>query len=137
MGRPLAWRHLARLHELTTTASACRVWVDRKLLDLAPVVESAAADRGLAEEVLALARERGWKLPDPAPYEWGRVGDEADPLPRLVRVLERDAFELDGFSRDTDDEEVRSLLVQARSERQALLKALERVEPLSTLPGAK
>ncbi len=137
MRRPLAWRHLARLHELTTTASSCRVWTDRKLVDLTPVVECAAADRALAEEVLALARERGWKLPDPAPYEWGRVGDEADPLPRLVRILERDAFELDGFSRETDDEEVRSLLVQARAERQALLKALERVEPLATLPGAK
>lgn len=137
MRRPLAWRHLARLHELTTTASSCRVWTDRKLVDLTPVVECAAADRALAEEVLALARERGWKLPDPTPYEWGRVGDEADPLPRLVRILERDAFELDGFSRETDDEEVRSLLVQARAERQALLKALERVEPLATLPGAK
>lgn len=137
MRRPLAWRHLARLHELTTTASACRVWTDRKLVELTPVVDAAAADRALAEEVLTLARERGWKLPDPTPYEWGRVGDEADPLPRLTRILERDAFELDGFARDTDDEEVRSLLVQARAERQALLKALERVEPLATLPGAK
>lgn len=137
MRRPLAWRHLARLHELTTTASACRVWTDRKLVELAPVLDAAAADRALAEEVLALARDRGWKLPDPAPYEWGRVGDESDPLPRLLRILERDAFELDGFARETDDEEVRSLLTQARAERQALLKALERVEPLATLPGAK
>ncbi|MCO5172060.1 MAG: hypothetical protein M9894_37655 [Planctomycetes bacterium] len=137
MPRPLAWRHLARLHELTTTASACRVWLDRKLVTLPPVVEGAAADRALAEEVLALAVERGWKLPDPVPYEWGRVGDESDPLPRLVRILERDAFELDGFARDTDDEEVRSLLLQARNERHALLAALEQVEPLATLPGAK
>lgn len=137
MRRPLAWRHLARLHELTTTASPCRVWTDRKLVELTPVVLAAAADRALAEEVLALARERGWKLPDPAPYEWGRVGDESDPLPRLVRILERDEFELAGYCRETDDEEVRSLLMQARAERQALLKALERVEPLATLPGAK
>ncbi|MBX3468697.1 MAG: hypothetical protein KF878_17635 [Planctomycetes bacterium] len=137
MPRPLAWRHLARLHELTTTASACRIWLERKLVVAPPVVDCAAADRALAEEVLALAAERRWKLPDPVPYEWGRVGDESDPLPRLVRVIERDAFELDGFARDTDDEEVRSLLLQARNERHALLRALERVEPLATLPGAK
>jgi hypothetical protein len=137
MTRPLAWRHLARLHELTTSASACRVLVDRHLVSLGPVVEAAAADRALDEEVLGLARERGWTLPDPAPYEWGRIGAESDVLPRLTRILERDAFELDEASRRTDDDDVRSLLVQARSDRQALLRALERVEPLATLPGAK
>lgn len=137
MKRPNAWRHLARLHELTTTSSAPRIWVERRLLDLPVVVEAAATDRAISEEVLGIARDRGWKLPDVTPYEWTLVGDESDPLPRLVRVLERDAFELDGFARDTDDEDVRSLLIQARGDRQALLKALERVEPLVFLPGAK
>jgi hypothetical protein len=137
VSRPLAWRHLARLHELTTTASACRIFVERKLVTLPVVVDSAATDRATAEEALTIARDRGWKLPEPAPYEWGRIGDESDPLPRLVRILERDAFELDVITRATDDEEVRSLIIQVRGERQALLKALERSEPSYTLPGAK
>lgn len=137
MKRPNAWRHLARLHELTSTSSAARVWVERRLVELPVVVEAAATDRALAEEVLGVARDKGWTLPEPKPYEWKLVGDESDPLPRLVRVLERDAFELDGFARDTDDEDVRSLLIQARADRQALLKALERIEPLVFLPGAK
>lgn len=137
MSRPLAWRHLARVHELTTTASACRIFVERKLATLPQVEDAAAMDRALAEEALSIARDRGWKLPDPVPYEWGRIGDESDPLPRLTRILERDHFELDEMARTTDDEEVRSLVIQVRGERQALLKALEQVEPLYTLPGAK
>lgn len=137
MKRPHAWRHLSRLHELTTTASACRVFVDRQLIDVPAVVEAAKNDAALAEEVLSIARDRGWQLPDPKPYEWGRIDDSSDPLPRLVRVLERDAFELDEAARTTDDEEVRSLIIQLRAERQALLAALERHEPYVTLPGAK
>ena len=137
MSRPMARRHLARLHELTTTASACRIFVERRLATLPQVVDAAATDGALAEEALVIARDHGWKLPEPTPYEWGRVGDESDPMPRLVRILERDAFELDEMARTTDDEEVRSLVMQARGERQALLKALEVVEPIYTLPGAK
>jgi hypothetical protein len=135
--RPMARRDLARLHELTTTASACRIFVERKLVTLPPVLDAAAMDRAMAEEALTIARDRGWKLFDPVPYEWGRVGDESDPLPRLMRILERDAFELDAMARATDDEEVRSLVMQVRGERQALLRALETFEPSYTLPGAK
>jgi hypothetical protein len=137
MPRPLAQRHLARLHELTHVSSVLRVMVERHLVTLPVVVAAAQDDAALDEEVTALARERGWTLPEPAPYTWSHVGTESDPLPRLARVLDRDAFELDGISRITDDEDVRSLALQAHAQRHALLEALEQLDPRCVLPGAK
>lgn len=135
--RPLAWRHLARLLELTGPSSMPRVAVDRKLVTHAAVVRAAATDRGLAEEVVALGRDRGWSLPEPEPFQWTHVGDESNPIPRLLRVIDRDVFELDELGRRTDDEEVRSLALQLRAERLALLRTLEAEYPACSVPGAK
>lgn len=135
--RPLAARHLARLHELSTVASVCRAALERDLVDLLPLREAAAADRTVAEEAEALARERGWALPETTPYAWAHVGTESDPLPRVLRVLDRDLFELDGIARATDDEEVRALALQALGDRRAARAALAEAFPLHTLPGAK
>lgn len=135
--RPLAWRHLARLKELTSVASIVRVVTDRHLTSQPLVVAAAAGDRALAEEVVSLARERGWQLPEPEPYQWGLMGEEADVLPRVTRIVDRDQFELDDMARHTDDEEVRSLANQLRGDRLGLLRALEAEFPAYSVPGAK
>lgn len=137
MRRPLAYRHLARIHELATEASICQVLLDRGLVSAELVGDNVAAERAIAEEALALARERGWKIPEHAPYEWPLVDGIADVHPRLYRVIERDVFELSEVYRDTDDDDVRSLAGELRSERNALKAFLERAAPAVSLPGAK
>lgn len=144
MKRPLAWYHLARANELATTASICRVALDRQLFQAPEIEQGAAADRGTAEEIQALARERGWTLPEPKTYEWGLVtgvGPSAPrytvTLPRIMRVLARDVFELDEFYRECEDEAVASLVAQVLEDRRAVLRSLELKAPSYTVPGAK
>ncbi len=137
MRRPLAWRHLARIHELTTTASICQVCLDRQLVPPALLEDAVAAERAIAEEAVALAKERGWTLPEHKPYTWGLVQGEADARPRLYRVIERDVFELGGIYRDTDDDDVGSLANELGSQRRELQGLLDRTIPAVSLPGAK
>ncbi|MEZ6186545.1 MAG: hypothetical protein R3F62_16240 [Planctomycetota bacterium] len=138
MKRPLAYRHLARIYEMVGVSSVARVAVDRGLFPSPELERLASEDTATEEEVLALARDRGWTLPEAEPYRWGEVGsEEVLTLPRLVRVLDRDVFELDELGRTTDDDEVASLAVHVRQERRALLAELDRVYPGIMLPGAK
>lgn len=133
--RPLARRHLARLHDLVSTASICRANEER--IDSSIVADAAAGDRSMAEEVLALARERGWELPTPKPYSWQLMATFSDVRPRIMRVIKRDIFELDGIYRETDDDDVASLAGELRARRRALVDALTQEEPRLNLPGAK
>ncbi|MGE0707174.1 MAG: hypothetical protein AB7N76_16825 [Planctomycetota bacterium] len=137
MKRPLAARHLARLAEMVGSASICRVVLDRGLLQSDMIERAAAADRAVAEEVVALARERGWSLDERKPYEWQMMAAFSDPRPRIMRVLQRDVFELDGISRDTDDDDVAALAAQLRADRRALVRDLMHEHPPLSLPGAK
>lgn len=137
MKRPLAWYHLARLYELVTSSSICRVVVERQLFHSHEIEQAAAADLATAEEILTLARERGWKLPETKPYEWSLMTGEVVALPRIMRVLHRDVFELEEAYRECDDEAVASLLAEVRDARHALLGVLELKVPSFTLPGAK
>lgn len=137
MSRPLAQRHLERLHELVTSASFCRALIERDLTDDAAVVDAAAADRAADEEIVALARDRGWSLPERKPYEWKMVIGISDVRPRLRRVLQRDVFELGGIYRDTDDDDVGSIAAELEADRRRLMTELERQDPALALPGAK
>lgn len=138
MKRPLAYRHLARIYEMVGVSSVARVAVERELFDAPELEAIATADRSTEEEVLAAARDNGWTFPEPEPYRWDAVGaDEALTLPRLIRVLERDVFELDEIGRTTDDEEVSSIATRVRQDRQALLAQLDAHYPGVMLPGAK
>jgi hypothetical protein len=101
------------------------------------IVKAALNDLSFVEEVLALAQERGWNLPEPATYAWQMIVNISDPLPRVLRVLNRDIFELDGICRETDDDDVSSLASQLRAERTALRRRIEQADPALTLPGAK
>ena len=136
MKRPVAWRHLARIYEMVGVSSMARVAVDRDLYSTPELDALAADDRSAEEEALALARDRGWTFAEPEPYRWVH-GEEALTLPRLIRVLERDVFELDEIARTTDDDEVASLATRVRQDRRALLAQLDTVYPGVTLPGAK
>jgi len=137
MSRPLAQRHLERLHELVTSASLCRVLVERELSSEPAVAEAASRDRSIDEEVVSLARSRGWALPERKPYEWKMVLGISDVRPRLRRVLQRDLFELGGIYRDTDDDEVGSVAAELLCVRRSLVRELERADPALALPGAK
>ena len=137
MKRPLAYRHLTRIHELVNNASICRVVVERELAKNDLVEAAADTDRAMAEEVLSLAKERSWSLPSSKSYAWSLLSNFSDPLPRIRRVLDRDVFELEGFARDTDDDDVASLAVQLLSERRQLKRRLEALHPGLALPGSK
>ncbi|HBP20294.1 MAG TPA: hypothetical protein DEA08_21205 [Planctomycetes bacterium] len=137
MKRPLALRHLRRMHEMVTSASICQVVGDRALLQ-SPILERGAAnDRAMAEEIVSLAREREWSLDERKPYQWQLMANYSDPRPRIVRILERDVFELDGIARDTDDDDVGALAAQLRNERRTTIRELMHEHPPLSLPGAK
>jgi hypothetical protein len=135
--RPLAWRHLSRMHEMVTSASICQVFDERGLLQSALVSRAAAGDRSTAEEIVALSRERGWSLEACKPYQWQQMASFSDPRPRLMRVLRRDVFELDGISRATDDDDVSALASALRSDRRTLVREMMHEHPPLSLPGAK
>jgi hypothetical protein len=138
--RPLACRHLSRLNELVTAASICRVAVSRAGDDAAglewdAIKRAAESDLSAAEEVQTIARERTWTLARAEDYQWKLMDPHVDLLPRVMRILDRDAFELAGMARETDDDEVSSLALQVLEERRALLATLRQGCPEYTLPG--
>ncbi len=137
MQKTMARRQLDRLFEMVSSASIARVLEDRGLLLNDPVLRAAAADRVYAEEVLAVAQERGWTLQERKPYAWRLVAGISDVQPRLARIIGRDLFELDGICREADDDEVSSLAVQLQAERRQFLADLVADAPTLNLPGAK
>src|SRR5579871_145726 len=110
-------------------------------LILARLRSLAREERSIGEEARALAEKRKW--PENLagqPYGWVRLrGAQArEALPRIIRILEREVFELEGFSRDEDeDDEVRSLVLATLDLRHAAREALVALSPQGTLPGAK
>lgn len=137
MKRPLAQRHLARMLEMVTSASICRVVEERGLLQSELLERAAGTDRAVAEEIVSLLREREWPSGAPKPYEWKLMVASADPRPRIMRILERDVFELDGIARETDDDDVGALAAQLRSDRRGLMREFMHEHPPLSLPGAK
>ena len=136
--RPIAYRHLARMHEMVTHTSFARVVVERGLCSDPAVEQAAHADRAIDEEIQTLARDRGWSLPETRDYLWTMVQDDYNTVvPRVLRVVARDLFELDEMRRRTDDHEVAALASTLHSERRALAQSLEAEHPEFTLPGAK
>ena len=136
----LARRNLSRLNDMVTAASICRVAIDRAWTDATPVARCAEADASFAEEVQSVAQQRGWALLEAESYAWQKVqirGNDKDALPRVVRVLKRDIFELDEMARRTDDEDVASLATSLREERRGTLVTLLAERPELGLPGAK
>lgn len=137
MKHPHARHQLIRMHEMVGASSICRVVEDRGLLQSELVSRAAATDRSADEEIVALARERGWALEEPKPYEWQLMAAHSDPRPRIMRILQRDLFELDGMTRGSDDEDVAALAAQLRSDRRGLIRDLMHEQPSLSLPGAK
>lgn len=135
--RPLAWRHLKRLYELVTNASICRVVEEKMLLDHPGIHRAAMADRGIAEEIQALAGEREWTVPQTKSYAWSMMASFSDPTPRVLRIVNRDLAEVNEIYRETDDDDVASIALRLQSERKALRSELAQERPELTLPGAK
>jgi hypothetical protein len=150
MRRPIAATHLARIVHMTSAASLARAVVEGRLqirstgteddLVLAPLRELAREEKVIEEEARALAQTRGWPTNlAGTPYGWTRLGGELarEALPRIIRIYDREVFELDADLREHGDEEVRSLLAAALDGRRAVLRTLSLLSPQATLPGAK
>jgi hypothetical protein len=147
---PIAAAFLARVIHMTGSSSLART-IEEGRLDLkaatpddervlASIRALAHEDRAIQEEARALAQARKWP-PELAgqPYGWTRLRGESPSgaLPRILRIFERDTFELEEDMRGCDDDDVVSLLGATLDARKAAREALAAVAPQDTLPGAK
>jgi hypothetical protein len=55
----------------------------------------------------------------------------------MLRIYDRECFELESDARDSDDDEVRSLLLLVLDQRRSVRAALAAAAPKATVPGAK
>ncbi|MBI3724349.1 hypothetical protein HY251_10415 [bacterium] len=151
MRLPAAAAHLARVIHMTGPGSLART-VDEGRLELrstGPEDEAvlgrlkalAREERTIAEDARSLAEGRKWPLNLAGqPYGWVRLrGDTArGALPRVLRIFDREVFELEGFSREKhEDDEVVSLVLATLDARHAVREALAALSPRDTVPGAK
>ncbi len=151
MRRPLAAAHLARVIHMTSQGSLARAVAEKRVdvkstgpddeLVLQPLRTLAKAEKLIEEEARALAQQRGWPTNIAgAAYGWTRLaGDTArEALPRIIRIFEREIFELDNDARETSgDEEVRSLVLGILDGRRSIHRSLSALDAQATLPGAK
>jgi hypothetical protein len=152
MRRPIASSYLGRMVQMAGEASLWRSHDEGRLGlvsedDDDRRVEArlkliAKEDRAINEEARALAQARGWPLAHGlAPYGWARLkgGRMKDALGEVVRVLDREIFELSAFSRELagSDDEVSALASRAQTARHALREAILAFKPQASLPGAK
>ena len=151
MRRPLAASHLARIVHMTSVGSLARAVAEGRLElrssgpedeQVLSILRAAAKDEKVVEdEARALAQTRSWPVNLAGmPYGWTRLEHEEarEALPRVIRIFEREVFELDSDARSLDeDEEVRSLLLATLDGRRSQLRALSLLAPQATLPGAK
>ena len=151
MRRPLAAAHLARVIHMTSQGPLARAIVEKRLeirstgpddeLVLALIRALAAEEKLIAEEARALAQQRGWPTNlAGAAYGWTRLAKETarEALPRIIRIYDRECFELDADARErSGDEEVGSLVLGALDGRRSIYRALSALDAQATLPGAK
>ena len=151
MRHPIAANYLARVIHMTGPGSLARAVDEGRLeirnvepqdeLTLAPIRALAKEDRVIGDEARALAATKKWPT-DLAgqPYGYTHLRGETarGALPRILRILERDCFELESAVRECqDDDEVCSLLQATHDERRTARQALANLSPRDTLPGAK
>ena len=151
MRRPIASSHLARVIHMTGQGSLARAISDKRIeikslgpddeLVLGPLRALAREEKILEDEARALAQTRGWptNLAGGA-YGWQRLTGETarEALPRILRIYEREIFELDEDARAaSSDEDVRSLILSVLDLRRSVTRSLAALDPQATLPGAK
>ena len=104
------------------------------------LLSAARSDAQTVAEARGLADDRGWTMVRyGAGHErWPRLDDSTlrDALPRIIRILQREAWEMRDMARESDDEDVSSLLYAFSAEREALVQDLSRVEPVAAQPGS-
>ncbi|MDF1661753.1 MAG: hypothetical protein P1V97_08265 [Planctomycetota bacterium] len=133
-----ALRYLSRLVAVTGALSFPRALTDNtiKVVTSAaddPFVkrfESAARrDSQIKEEAESLAEENKWSLitQGDGHSRWPALDTAKleECLPRIYRILRREAWEARDMARDCDDEEVASLLLDFATKRTALVGELE------------
>lgn len=151
MRYPVAATHLARLIHMTGPASLARAAAEGRLelKNLGPDDENVMAalkaraqeEKLINDEARALADARKWPTTlAGGSYGWTRLQREqaSEALPRLIRIYDREIFELEEFGRAaSDDDEVRSLVLATVDGRRSIVGALTALSPKATLPGAK
>jgi hypothetical protein len=148
--RPLAASYLSRIAQMTGPCSLARAVAEGRLeirslgpedeQVLAPLRTLAKDEKVIEEEAQALGRAKGWPVMTNVFYGWTRLRGEIarEALPRIVRIYDREIFELSSDARvEPEDEEVRSLVLATLEGRRAVNRALANLLPAVTLPGAK
>ena len=147
--RNIALRYLSRLIAVTgkhsfpkaLTSNVVKVQIGSDDGPFVKRLESAARrDAQIREEAESLSSERDWTLitQGSGHHRWPAL-DKAtlqDCLPRIHRVLRREAWEARDMARECDDEEVASLLQDFATKRAALVAELEALAPISAELGA-
>lgn len=144
-----ALRYLSRLIAVTgklsfpkaLTDGTVKVVIDK---DDGPYVNrfqsAARRDSQIREEAEAIAEENKWTLVTQGDghSRWPALDTAKlqECLPRIHRILRREAWEARDMARDCDDEEVASLLLDFATKRTALVSELEALAPVSAKPGA-
>lgn len=142
-------RYLSRLATLTGQLSFPTAVTDGTIKIEVPedcarlrlrLLSAARSDAQTVNEARALAEERGWILIryGTGHERWPRLDDSTlrDALPRIIRILQREEWEMRDMAREADDEDVSSLLFAAAAEREALVQDLSRMEPIAARPGS-
>jgi hypothetical protein len=146
----LAGVHLARLVHMTSNGSLARAFAEKRLelrsagpeddQVLEPLRALATEEKLLDEDARILATARGVAVHASAEsYAWIRLKGASGraALPRILRIYDREIFELAEFAREGTDDDVRSLLLAALDGRHSVRAALAALAPKATLPGAK
>lgn len=144
-----ALRYLSRVIAVTGTLSFPKAVTNgtvglqaaKDSADIVKRLKSAAhRDEQIREEAKAYAREQRWRLitHGEGHERWPRLDGSTykEALPRVIRILRREAWEAIDMARDCDDEEVASLLHLFASERHALVGELSALDPVAATPGA-
>lgn len=151
MRRPAASAHLSRVVHMSNAGSLARAIVEKRIkilstgpddeLVLGPIRALAADEKVIEQEARSLAQQRGWPTNlSGTTYSWSRLDGETarEALPRILRVYEREIFELDQDARDAiGDEDVRSVLLATLDGRRSIHRSLLALDAQATLPGAK
>jgi len=149
MNKTLAFRHLSRLVAETGPLSFPASLTDGTIALEIPEEDKpiqgrlsalAASDGELNAEARALASERRWRLLDVAVghERWARLDASRlrAALPRIYRILNREAWEAKVHARICDDDDVASMLMSFANERSAALSALVALDPQAAKLGA-
>jgi hypothetical protein len=145
----VALRYLSRLIAVTGKLSFPTALTDNTIkLEISPdddayvkrLENAARRDSQIKDEAETIARDNDWSLitQGDGHHRWPALDTALlqDCLPRICRILRREAWEARDMARECDDEEVASLLHDFATKRNALVAEIEALAPVAAQPGS-